>query len=148
MPGAFLSNRQKIAVVGSRHFSSKDVVARYIAALPTGTVVISGGAVGVDTWAIEAAQASGLATQVFQADWDNLGRRAGPIRNAEIVAAADEIVAFWDGKSRGTLNTVVQASRSGKPVKVFGPQANEIPLAEVVEIARQRGVIAAANING
>jgi hypothetical protein len=56
---------------------------------------------------------------VYQANWDRLGRKAGPLRNAHIVANADRVVAFWDGKSRGTLNTVVQADRAGLPIEVF-----------------------------
>jgi len=42
-----------------------------------------------------------LAVDVVHADWDAHGRRAGPIRNAEVVARSDRLVAFWNGKSRG-----------------------------------------------
>ena len=48
------------------------------------TAVVSGGAEGVDSWSVEIGNALGLKTIVFQADWERYGRKAGPIRNAEI----------------------------------------------------------------
>ena len=33
------------------------------------------------------------------------GKRAGILRNRDIVDAADIVVAFWDGKSPGTKNS-------------------------------------------
>ena len=95
--------------------------------LPVGTVVVSGGARGVDSIAEVAARDRGLEVVVFQAGWDRLGRKAGPIRNAKIVANADRVVAFWDGSSRGTLNTLGQALRAGLPVEVFDSEGQRVP---------------------
>lgn len=52
-------------------------------------------------------------------DWNRYGRSAGARRNAEIVKQADEVVAFWDGKSRGTQITIAMARAAGKPVTVY-----------------------------
>lgn len=60
----------------------------------------------------ELPQARGLELMVFPADWDRYERKAGPLRSAEIVAAANRVVAFWNGRSRGTLNTGMQAVRA------------------------------------
>lgn len=106
-----------MAIVGSRDFGSPDLVRRFVAGLPPGTVVVSGGARGVDTWAEDAAKANGLETKVFKADWDTLGKRAGYVRNLEIVAYCDKVVAFWDGLSRGTKHTMDAAERAGKPLE-------------------------------
>jgi hypothetical protein len=44
---------------------------------------------------------------------------------------------------RGTLNTIAQAVGAGVPTKVFNPEGISIPLEEVLQQARCRGVIAA-----
>ncbi len=135
----------KIAIVGSRHFPAQDVVRRFVESLPPQTVIVSGGAVGVDSWSIEIGASLGLATEVIAADWERLGRKAGPVRNAELVRNAEEVVAFWDGRSRGTLNTVVLAHRAGVPVRVFDTQGVLLSLGDVLHCAEERGVIAAIN---
>jgi hypothetical protein len=78
---------------------------------------------------------------VFHADWERLGRKAGPIRNAQIVEGVDELVAFWDGRSRGTLNTIALAVGAGVPVKVFDAKGSALPLEWVLQRARERGII-------
>jgi hypothetical protein len=110
--------RPRVAVVGSRDFPNPDVVAAYVRLLPRDTVIVSGGARGVDQWAEEAAQRYGLQTKIFHADWEGLGHRAGPIRNAEIVAVADRLDAFWNGQSRGTLNTILSAQAAGLSILI------------------------------
>ena len=108
----------RFAVVGSRGFPSRQQVENVLAQLvgPEDTVV-SGGARGVDSWAVEWAEAQGIATKVFPADWSQ-GRGAGFARNATIVANADEVVAFWDGKSRGTADTIRKARAASKKLTI------------------------------
>lgn len=47
-----------------------------------------------------------------------LGKSGGPIRNAIMAAAGDELLAFWDGQSRGTKNMIDQMIKARKPYKV------------------------------
>lgn len=110
----------RIAIVGSRDYPRWDVIRKYIATLPAGTVVVSGGARGVDSVAVKDAQLRGLEVRVYPADWENLGKGAGFVRNQQIVDDADKVVAFWDEKSRGTMDTVARAKKAGKPVTIFG----------------------------
>ena len=65
------------------------------------------------------------------------------MRNARIVGSVDELVAFWDGQSRGTLNSIALAAEAGLPVRVFDHAGNMLATEAVLEQARQRGVIAA-----
>ena len=126
---------EKVAIVGSRDYPHRQRVYDYVAALPYDTTVISGGAPGVDSWAEDAARERGLRVSVKHADWDIYGRAAGPIRNTAIVAPADRVVAFWDGKSPGTADTIRKARDAGLPVEVIG--LDEYP--EVASIAEKRG---------
>ena len=52
------------------------------------------------------------------ADWDQYGRSAGMIRNREMAKAADSLIAFWDGKSKGTANMIQTSEKMGLAVKV------------------------------
>jgi len=132
----------RIAIVGSRAFQNCDVVSGFVGRLPKGSIVISGGAKGVDSWAAKAAREAGLETLVLEADWERHGRSAGPIRNHEIVKRSDEVAAFWDGSSRGTLNTVALAVRESIPVRVYGAKGEALDLAEVMAVATAKGIVA------
>jgi hypothetical protein len=133
---------KRIGIVGSRHFASREVVQRFLESMPRDAIVVSGGAEGVDSWSVEIGRSLGMQTLVFQADWHRRGRKAGPIRNAEIVGHIDELVAFWDGRSRGTLNTIALATKAGLPVTVFDQAGDIVPSEGVLEQAHLRGVIA------
>jgi len=52
------------------------------------------------------------------ANWDAYKKRAGYLRNAEMAAVADVLVAFWDGKSRGTRHMIETMNQMKKPVFV------------------------------
>lgn len=61
--------------------------------------------------------------EVFHADWETHGRRAGPIRNeAMIKAGADLVLAFPLPGGRGTQHTIRLAREAGIPVKVWGQE--------------------------
>jgi len=114
----------RVAIVGSRSWTDLAAVQHVIETLEPDDVVISGGARGVDTMAVEAARARGLAVEVYPADWDRFGRSAGFRRNATIVERAERVVALWDGLSRGTAHTIRLAKLAGKPVLVVLPTPN------------------------
>ena len=110
---------RRIAIVGSRNWRDIPSIDKFVEGLPKGTVVVSGGARGVDRIAEIAASRHGLETSIHLPDWDLHGKAAGFIRNRQIVDDADEVVAFWDGGSRGTKSTIDLAKKQGKPVRVF-----------------------------
>jgi len=106
---------RKIAVIGSRHFLDYDKLERVLQPwLPAH--IISGGAKGADTLAKQLAQEHELPITVIKPDWKKYGRGAGPIRNRAIVDMADLVIAFWDGKSRGTASALSYARTKGKTV--------------------------------
>ena len=109
----------RVAIVGSRDYPSLQDVSRFVMSLDPATIVVSGGARGVDRTAKSAATSRGLRTLVFLADWNIHGKRAGYIRNEQIIDHVDEVVAFWDGKSPGTADTIRKARAARKPVRIF-----------------------------
>jgi hypothetical protein len=114
----------RIAIVGSRDYPDMRQVVRHVCSLPEDTVIVSGGARGVDTVAVETAKLIGLKTCVYPADWDRYGKKAGFVRNHTIVENADRIFAFWDGKSRGTSHTIWLARQEGKTIHVIRPDGS------------------------
>ena len=47
------------------------------------------------------------------------GKRAGILRNINMVNLTDEVIAFWDGTSAGTQFTITYAKERNKPIKVI-----------------------------
>lgn len=54
----------------------------------------------------------------FHPDWDNHGKAAGMIRNAEMAKYATHLVAFWNGVSPGTKNMIEQAKKHNLKVRI------------------------------
>jgi hypothetical protein len=112
----------KAAIVGSRQYPRQQDVIDAVNALPAGSTVISGGAKGVDTWAAEAARARGLDVVEFRVNGyypdKRAFRAAAMARNTQIVDAGDRVIAFWDGESAGTADSIRKAQAAGKPVAI------------------------------
>lgn len=122
----------RIAVVGSRDYPLPELVHYFIDLCPKDWTLVSGGAPGersVDRIAEGAADARGMTKDIKRADW-SLGRGAGMIRNTVIAQTADAVVAFHDGRSRGTLDTIRKAVKLGRPTIVLDAQAGEAHVRE------------------
>jgi hypothetical protein len=109
----------RLAVVGSRDFPDLDWVSYEVSQLLADTILISGGARGVDSVAEDAARAVGLTVRVYKPDWKKYGKGAGFIRNKQIVDDCDELWAFWDGRSKGTKHSIDLALKADKPVTIY-----------------------------
>jgi len=105
----------KIAVIGSR--TLRVDLESYIP--PECTTIVSGGAGGIDTCAAEFAKAKGLALIELLPDYKKDGRGAPMQRNLEIIRVADRMLAFWDGKSKGTKHAVDNCIKAGKRVGLY-----------------------------
>jgi hypothetical protein len=83
------------------------------------TRIVSGGAIGADSLAEDWGKQHDIPTLIFKPDWIKYGRSAGIIRNKDIIANADIVLAFWDGVSRGTKNSIDTAKSLGKPLQII-----------------------------
>jgi len=80
---------------------------------------VSGGARGVDTLAVYYAREHAIPLQEIHPQWAVEGPAAGFVRNKQIIDAADTVLAFWDGKSKGTKNSIDLARASGKQLFII-----------------------------
>lgn len=78
--------------------------------------VISGNARGADLAGEAWGHANGIPVMVIPAQWSLLGKSAGPQRNAQMAARGTYLVAFWDGKSKGTKDMIDRATKAGLTV--------------------------------
>ena len=81
-------------------------------------MIITGGAKGVDSLAEDFARSHGIELVVFKPDYKAHLRGAPIRRNERIAKECDALLAFWDGKSRGTRYTINYAMKLGKRVHV------------------------------
>ena len=107
----------KLIIAGSREFSDYQYLTGYVSTMPPWiaepTEIVSGCAAGADTLGEKYAQKHGLRVKLFPANWARHQRAAGPIRNEEMAVYADGLIAFWDGKSRGTAH-MIQSMKNKK----------------------------------
>ena len=78
-----------------------------------------GGAEGVDPMSLQAAETLGIPLTEYLPDYETYGRRAPLVRNSQIIAEADLVLAFWDMSSHGTAHTITECIRRRIPVKVI-----------------------------
>ncbi|MGF6139018.1 SLOG family protein [Pseudomonas laurylsulfatiphila] len=80
--------------------------------------VVCGMARGADMLGFNWAKEVGAEIHEFKADWDGLGKSAGYRRNEDMAKFGTAVLAFWDGKSKGTKHMIDLAKKHGKPLKV------------------------------
>lgn len=106
----------KVAVIGSRGLTINEL-GKY---LPKEvTEIVSGGAKGIDTDAREYALSHGIKLTEFLPEYNKYGKAAPLKRNLSIIEYSDLVIAFWDGKSRGTKFVIDNCKRMGVKVLVI-----------------------------
>ena len=111
----------RVAIVGSRKFYDFYHVVKVMRDFRKEhevEAIISGKAFGADFLGEMYARSRGINFIGHQANWELHGRSAGMIRNLDIVEDSDEVIAFWDGKSKGTQNTISVTQDKGKKVHI------------------------------
>lgn len=81
-------------------------------------LIISGGALGVDNAAQLYAEQHNIPFELVLAEWDIYGRAAGPMRNREMADLGTQLLAVWDGTSRGTKNMISEMLNRRKRVNL------------------------------
>ena len=119
----------KVIIAGSRYYCNyKKLVAKCDAILANKlndpgceVIVVSGCAQGADTLGEQYALRHHLKVERYPADWENLGKAAGPIRNEEMAKNADALIVFpvYGIPNRGTLDMIRRAQQHNLQVRVI-----------------------------
>ena len=112
----------KLGIVGSRKLDDYSIVEEAIKEhFANCSFIVSGGAPGADSLGVLYAQIhklpyfEHLPDTVKYPDFSTAAKE----RNTLIVDDADAILAFWNGKSPGTKDSIDKARMSGKPLTVI-----------------------------
>ncbi len=121
----------RLIIAGTRDFHCYDIVkseaASFVQELKEQSkgctvTIVSGGARGADLLGERFAKEYGFKLMRFPADWKVYGKQAGPVRNRQMLNYAKEeqgaLLAFWDGKSRGTKNMIDIAKDADIIIKI------------------------------
>lgn len=111
----------RVIIAGSRDFDNYKMLCKFMndfALTHGGDIeIISGTARGADKLGEKFAKENNVSLKLFPAHWEIYGRRAGYIRNKQMAECASQgdsqgfMIAFWDGKSKGTKNMIDLAQK-------------------------------------
>ena len=122
----------RILVTGSRSWANESAVTKALfnywrsGGAPVDAVLVHGGAPGVDSIAATFwTDVLHLKAKCYEADWDNLGTAAGPVRNQAMVDSGADIclgfpVAHPLGRRSGTVDCMDRAAQARIPVVNLG----------------------------
>jgi hypothetical protein len=116
----------RILVTGSRTWDDVRTIRAVLAHIdemnPGVSITLVSGAcpTGADAHAERIAEALGWTVERHPAKWEEHGKRAGFIRNHQMVAlGADMVLAFHRDNSRGTQHCINAAHKAGIPVTEY-----------------------------
>lgn len=115
---------RKIVVAGGRDFKDYELLKSkcdyYLSsAISSGDeiVIISGTANGADKLGERYAQEKGYKVERYPAKWNELGKKAGYVRNEEMAKVGHALIAFWNG-SKGTKHMIDLAEKYKLHIRV------------------------------
>jgi hypothetical protein len=126
--------KNRVIIAGGRDFNNweflRENVTYYTFLMPTDEIeIVSGKQMSVDKETGEMygadflgeryAKEYSIPIKPFPANWSKYGNAAGLIRNKEMAAYSTHLIAFWDGKSKGTKNMIDEARAAGLKIRVI-----------------------------
>jgi len=109
-----------VIIAGSRTFRNWVFLKNSIDSLGWNIdTIISGHASGADSMGERYADYKAIDKEIYPANWKKHGKSAGYIRNSKMATLADALIAFWDGKSKGTKHMIDIATKAGLEVIIF-----------------------------
>jgi hypothetical protein len=113
----------KLIVAGGRDFLDYDkckaVLDHFLQNTSEEIIVLCDKARGADTLGEWYAQQYLDGVEYYPADWERHGKPAGYIRNREMAKNATHLVAFWDGRSKGTEHMIDLAKEYNLNIRVI-----------------------------
>lgn len=116
-----LDTKVKVIIAGGRDFDNYDLLKStcdYLLQYYYDIEIVSGTAKGADSLGERYAKEKGYPIKQFPADWDARGKSAGYKRNSDMADYGNALIAFWDGKSKGTKHMIDLANNKKITVKI------------------------------
>ena len=111
----------KILVTGDRYWDDYETVLAVLSEFPPGTILIHGACDGADIICGEIAKALGFIVRDYPANWNEFGKRAGPIRNQQMINVEHTVdepfnlcIAFHNNikDSKGTFDMMKRSKKA------------------------------------
>jgi hypothetical protein len=112
----------KLIIAGSRDYTDYEYVKGKLDFLLSQTKdveIICGGARGADLMGKRYGEEKGYPVRMFEARWDELGKKAGFIRNKEMAKVGTHLVAFSKNNSKGTAHMINLAKEYNLVIRVY-----------------------------
>jgi len=115
---------KRIIIAGGRTFNNPDLAEVELLKLTNGlgpeeVMIISGGAKGADTIGEYIARTYGTNLAIYPAQWNRHGKSVGYKRNTLMAENTDALLAFWDGKSKGTKHMIDIATNKALSITII-----------------------------
>jgi len=110
----------KIIIAGGRDFDNYEELKRrcdHYLKNQREVTILSGAAQGADELGERYAKEKGYKVEQHKAEWKR-GRQAGMLRNIQMAKAAEGLIVFWDGESKGTAHMIKQAEKEGLKIRI------------------------------
>lgn len=118
-----MNKTYKVIIAGSRNFNDYHLLKRYadkiLSSIKQPIEIVSGHCRGTDLLGERYASEKGFSLAIFEAKWSEYGRRAGPLRNAQMASYADALIAVWNGESAGTKNMIEEAKKANLSIRII-----------------------------
>lgn len=115
----------KVIIAGGRYFNNYELLREKCLSILSDKMetcevyVVSGCAKGADSLGEIFANEFMLKINKFPADWETYKKSAGYKRNVQMAENADALIAFWDGKSKGTQHMINIAREKNLPTRII-----------------------------
>lgn len=126
------SNYKHLGVIGSRKTPEESkvilfkLIDQFCAKFPEVEMIVSGGAIGPDSWAEDYSREHKISRMILEPNWYPNGKDkpmfkgAGFVRNKIIVENSDYIIAMIKiGEAKGTMNSIEWCQKLNKPYLLF-----------------------------
>lgn len=110
----------RVIIAGSRDFNDYQTLTEicdFMLSRKSNFEVVSGAARGADALGEQYAKERNMKIHKYPADWSQ-GKGAGYLRNETMAKNADGLIAFWDGKSKGTKHMIDLAKKYNLKIKI------------------------------